>query len=190
LPAWLGQDFFLSGYRIFTRHRTARGQLLRGLFILRSDADSRWLVQAGNWLTQYRYRLARVKTTRSAGGLSIAVQTPGGEADLVLQAELSIPPAQPPAGSPFADWATARRFAGPLPHTFDYEAATHSLVVVKGVRKGWEPRPVAVNLERCTFFDASKFSGAQPVLANAFFLQNVPYRWKPGVLFRLPPESR
>jgi Uncharacterized conserved protein (COG2071) len=39
-PKWLGHDFFLSGYRIFCRYRTAAGRRLRGLRILRSDANS------------------------------------------------------------------------------------------------------------------------------------------------------
>jgi uncharacterized protein YqjF (DUF2071 family) len=182
LPQWLGKDFFLSGYRIFTRHRTTRGQTLRGLFILRSDADSRGMVQVGNLLTHYRYRFARVSSKRNADTLSIDVQTPSAEADLALHAQLGPAPAQPPAGSPFPDWATARRFAGPLPYTFDYEAATESVVLVKGVRKVWEPRPVAVSIARCTFFEACAFNGATPQLANAFFLENVPYHWKRGVL--------
>src|SRR4029077_20150580 len=39
LPASLGQDFFLSVYRIFTRFCNADGRSLRGLRILRSDTD-------------------------------------------------------------------------------------------------------------------------------------------------------
>src|SRR5215218_9000139 len=35
-PAALGQDFFLTGYRIFSRFRTRSGRSLRGLRILRS----------------------------------------------------------------------------------------------------------------------------------------------------------
>src|ERR1041385_3231946 len=39
LPRALGQDFFLTGYRIFARFRTPEGRVLRGLRILRSDAN-------------------------------------------------------------------------------------------------------------------------------------------------------
>src|SRR5690348_5575721 len=35
LPAWFGQDFFLTGYRVFVKHRDARGRTRRGLRILR-----------------------------------------------------------------------------------------------------------------------------------------------------------
>src|SRR6185312_1847657 len=38
-PAWLGQDFILTGYRIFARYRTAENRVLRGLRILRSDTN-------------------------------------------------------------------------------------------------------------------------------------------------------
>src|SRR5437773_1999789 len=39
LPKALGQDFFLSGYRIFTSFEASPGKRLRGLRIIRSDTD-------------------------------------------------------------------------------------------------------------------------------------------------------
>jgi hypothetical protein len=39
-----------------------------------------------------------------------------------------------PAGSPFSSVREARRFAGPLPFTFDYEEQTHSIVAVYATR--------------------------------------------------------
>ena len=41
LPKWLGRDFFLSGYRIFTKFVRPGRATLRGLQILRSDTDKR-----------------------------------------------------------------------------------------------------------------------------------------------------
>ena len=49
-PAFVGQDFFLAGYRVFTRLRDASGRRLRGLKILRSETDKRRMVWAGNLL--------------------------------------------------------------------------------------------------------------------------------------------
>lgn len=45
LPAAFGQNFFLSGYRIFTRYTTRAGRHLRGLRILRSDTNRRLIVR-------------------------------------------------------------------------------------------------------------------------------------------------
>ena len=41
--------------------------------------------------------------------------------------------------SPFANLEDARRFAGPLPYTFDYEPETNSIVMIKATRTRWEP---------------------------------------------------
>jgi len=184
LPAGLGRDFFLSGYRIFARHRTANARTLRGLRILRSDTDSRFMTIAGNLLTHYKYRTCSVREARTPDSLELRVTTPRGEADLDVRARLDPPPSEPPAGSPFPDLAVARRFAGPLPFTFEYEAATGSIVMVEGVRTHWSPRPVAVEVRKSSFLEGPPYREAPVRLANAFFLEHVDYRWKKGVLDR------
>lgn len=182
LPEVLGQDFFLSGYRLFVRFRPTPKRVLRGLYVLRSDADSPALVRVGNLLTHYRYRLARVHTRRTADELELRVHTDGAEAELELLAQLASTPSRPPPGSPFPDLVTARRYSGPLPYTFDYEAATHGIVVVKGVRRAWQPRPIDVEVRRASYLER-RFPRAR--LANAFLVERVPYRWKRGRLVRL-----
>src|ERR1700678_2345687 len=185
LPAALGQDFFLSGYRIFTR--LAGGASLRGLRVLRSDTDSRWMAAAGNLLTHYHYRLCRASVAERAGEVEIHIRTPRQEADLDVVARIGAHPAELPAGSPFANQKDARRFAGPLPYTFDYEPQTHSIVRIRGVRPHWNPQPVEVEVAQASFLQREPFRRAQPLLASAFYLSNVPYRWERGV--RMPLEQ-
>jgi hypothetical protein len=185
LPASLGLEFFLIGYRIFVRPADAAS--LRGLYILRSDSDRRLMVLLGNLLTHYSYRLADISTTEQGGRLMITVRTLNGEADLDLVAELTNAPPSPPPGSPFADLAAARRYAGPLPYTFDYEQQTGSIVAVKATRKAWDPRPVAVEVHEASFFQSTPFSGTDPVLANAFHTAHVDYRWERGHLLTTSP---
>ena len=67
-------------------------------------------------------------------------------------------PAPLPVGSPFPDVRTARRFAGPLPFTFDYEPETHSIVRIQGVRKQWDPIPVHVNVLQNSFLQREPFA--------------------------------
>jgi len=188
LPRFLGRDFFLSGYRIFARYRRPSGQLLRGLRILRSDADSRIMVGVGNALTHYHYHHCRVTSHRTADELSLRIQTPGQEADLALRADLASNPAAPPKGSPFPDWPAARRFAGPLPFTFDYETASRSIVLIEGVRDHWVPRPVTVQVDTAEFLRRPPFAAARPVLANSFYVENIAYRWRRGIVEKLPME--
>ena len=179
LPAALGGDFFLSGYRIFIRLASG-AHSRRGLRILRSDTDSAWMVRAGNLLTHYNYRLCRAEFDDHACRLHWTIRTPRAEADLDVTAHISGEPAPLPAGSPFRSLAEARRFAGPLPYTFDYEQPTGAIIGIRAIRQSWDPQPVAVDVHRNTFLDREPFRSAAPVLANAFHVSNVPYQWQRG----------
>jgi uncharacterized protein YqjF (DUF2071 family) len=186
LPTRLGRDFFLTGYRIFVR--VAGKPSLRGLYILRSDADRRSMVVLGNLFTHYRYRLAEIVAQERDGSLAIRVRTPASDADLELVADLSGKPAPFPRGSPFADVDAARRYAGPLPYTFTRDEATSSILSVRATRQAWDPRAIGVDVREATFLRSPLFSGADPVLANAFYVEHVDYRWERGEL--LPGRAR
>jgi Uncharacterized conserved protein (COG2071) len=186
LPAAFGLNFFLAGYRIFTRYRTVAGRSLRGLRILRSDTDRRSMRVFGNLLTHYGYELSRCRVWRTADTYGVEICSPQGDADLLVEADITNEPGSPPPGSPFPDLREARKFAGPLPFTFDYEQQTHSIIRVEGVRREWNPRPVSVKVHRNTFLEREEFRSTGATLANAFYLENVPYSWKLGVREPLP----
>jgi hypothetical protein len=179
LPAALGRSFFLSGYRIITR-LAAGAQSKRGLRILRSDTDHPSMVRFGNLLTHYNYRLCKVNLGETSDGLHWTIRTPRAEADLEVRVSLGPAPAPLPANSPFLTHSEARRFAGPLPYTFDYEQETNSIIGICASRPHWNPEPVSVNVVRNTFLDQPPFRAAHPILANAFHVQNVPYQWQRG----------
>jgi len=189
LPRWLGQNFFLCGYRIFARFQNSRGRNLRGLRILRSDTDRQLMRFFGNAFTHYQYRLANVSVARSGAQLEIEATTPAAEADLHVIAQLDQVASSLPNESPFTDWHQARLFAGPLPFTFDYEPETHSIVLIEGVRENWRPRPVQVHVLRASFFEHPPFRDATPILASAFHVENIPYRWKRGVIERCKNDA-
>jgi hypothetical protein len=186
VPGRMGKDFFLTGYRIFARYRTASGKTLRGLRILRSDTDSDFMVRWGNRLTHYDYRRAEVEYGVNERLLEIKIQTADGEADLHVRAHLADEPAPLPTGSPFPNLQIARKFAGPLPFTFDYEAETDSIVRIQGVRQVWAPKTTRVEVLQNTFLAKEPFARAHPILASAFHLADVPYRWKRGVREAVP----
>ena len=177
LPAFVGQNFFLAGYRIFTRYQSRAGRSLRGLQILRSDTDKPLMQIAGNLFTHYNYSFAHTRFELQNQTLTVETRAP--DVHLSVVADIGRAASLPP-DSPFPDLDTARRYAGPLPYTFDYERQTHSLILVKGVRKKWDPMPVSVEVKANTFFDDQRFDGAEPKLANAFYLFDVPYRWQAG----------
>jgi hypothetical protein len=181
LPRSLGQDFFLAGYRVFTRLRDEDGRRLRGLKIIRSETDKARMVLSGNLLTYYNYRRVDVDEQRDGAKWHIRTRLPGGAPTLDLTLDLAAEVSAPPPGSPFTDWLAARRFAGPMPFTFDHEGDGR-FVVIEGRRQHWTPRPIAVEQCAVSLFDEEPFRGTVPVLANAFTVESVPYRWERGRL--------
>jgi hypothetical protein len=179
VPRFLGQDFFLAGYRIFARLRDTNGRRLRGLKILRSETDKARMVRTGNFLTHYNYRQVDVDELRDGSRWRVRTQIPKGAQTLDIAFDLAGDTAEPPRGSPFADWHAARRFAGPMPFTFDNEGDGR-FVIIEGRRTDWTPRPIVVENWTVGLFDEAPFRATAPVLANAFTVENVPYRWERG----------
>lgn len=179
VPAALGGTFFLAGYRVFTRFRTADGRVLRGLRILRSDTDRTLMALGGNLLTHYAYHRCRASVATAHETLRFAVHSADrlGDLDVIVERR----EAALPDGSPFTSVRDARRFAGPLPFTFDYEASTHSIVAIEGRRTNWRPMPVAAHVNRASFFDQPAFDACTPRLAAAFYVRDVEYHWLRGV---------
>lgn len=172
-PAFLGQDFCLVGYRAFVRYVTPTGKRLRGLYILRSETDRRRMVLLGNAFTHYGYAHVDLSLSDTPGG-GLAAASRRGNFDLAVGAPGAA--VALPAGSPFVNWAEARRFAGPLPFTFAVEG--QQIITVEGVREHWQLQAVAVARAHVGFLEALPLS--QLVLANAFLLRDVPYSWKKG----------
>jgi len=173
-PEFMGNDFFLTGFRVFVKYHTNEGKRLRGLYILKSETNKNKMSFFGNIFTHYKYTTTdidyftdqeKVKVLSVKSGLEIEVNT--NKADVSL-----------PQNSPFKDWKDARRFAGPLPFTFTYNSGTKEVLIIEGVRENWIPKPVEVIKNDIGFIKQKNFKGI--VLANAFIINNIPYYWKKG----------
>jgi hypothetical protein len=173
-PTFLGNDFFLIGYRIFVRYTNNAGKNLRGLYILKSETDKKKMEWLGNIFTHYNYTTTDIvqidqefsKEIYSINsGLKLSISKNGADVSL-------------PEKSPFADWKDARRFAGPLPFTFTFNQNTKEVLIIEGVRQNWMPTPVKVN--DCHFKFLDNLNLENPILANAFEIKNIPYYWKKG----------
>jgi hypothetical protein len=63
------------------------------------------------------------------------------------------------------------------------------MVMIKATRTRWEPQPIAVVVRKATFLEHPPFNEVSPILANAFHVEGVPYRWERGVVERLKPAA-
>lgn len=173
-PNFLGNDFFLIGYRIFVRYTNEQGKRLRGLYILKSETNKKKMEYLGNIFTHYNYSTTDIQQQKSGGDYSVNSQQSDFEVKVVLtEKEIELPPS-----SPFVDWKTARRFAGPLPFTFSYLEKKQQVLIIQGMRQNWKPRPVKVLSQRFGWLDQPAFEGAR--LASAFIIEDIPYHWQKG----------
>jgi Uncharacterized conserved protein (COG2071) len=187
-PEFLGQDFFLAGYRIFTRLRDGAGRNLRGLRILHSETDKPRMIMLGNLMTGYNYRRVGVRIMDVGPDIRVVTTLADGEKTLDLTFDAASENTPLPEGSPFPDWRTARRFAGPMPFTFSPKS-DGSFVVIEGKRADWTPRPIALKEWHVGLFNEPPLRGVKPLLANAFAVENIAYRWSRGRIVR-PGGSR
>ncbi|MGI8467633.1 MAG: DUF2071 domain-containing protein [Pyrinomonadaceae bacterium] len=174
-PESFGKDFFLVGYRIFVRYTNNSGKRMRGLYILKSETDKKQMEFFGNLFTHYSYTTTDIEQIKqdaateiksSKSDFKVVIENPSNEEILL------------PETSPFATWKEARRFAGPLPFTFTFNAKTKEVLIIEGVRQNWTPQPVKV--ESCHFSFLDRLNLSEMNLANAFIINNIPYMWKKG----------
>jgi uncharacterized protein YqjF (DUF2071 family) len=174
-PKFLGNDFFLIGYRVFVRYENVSGKNLRGLFILKSETNKKKMEFFGNIFTHYNYTTTDIHTTSQNGITEISSHRSGFNVKIEDIDNENIPL---PADSPFTDWTEARRFAGPLPFTFTYDPVDRKVLIIEGVRENWKPTAVKVIDYNFSFLTNYKLNDAK--LANAFVIRNIPYYWKKG----------
>lgn len=173
-PKFMGNDFFLIGYRIFVRYINKEGKNLRGLYILKSETDKKKMEFLGNLFTHYKYTTTDIKQTEQENIKQI-ISNKSKFKITITESEEQIPL---PSLSPFSDWKEARRYAGPLPFTYTYNKEKKEVLIIEGVRQNWTPNPVQVIDYHFDFLESLNLKSA--VLANAFIIKNIPYYWKKG----------
>ena len=174
-PKKLGNDFFLIGHRIFVCYTNKSGKRLRGLYILKSETDSKKMELLGNLFTHYNYTTTDI--TRLVNSDTIEINSTKSAFHVIVETT-SKDKVELPIGSPFQDWKEARRYAGPLPFTFSYNSTTNKILIIEGVREHWKPEPIRVVDYKFSFphnLDPQDFR-----LACAFVVKNIPYTWKKG----------
>ena len=148
---------------------------MRGLYIIKSETNKQKMQIMGNIFTHYNYTTTDIKqdikdNTRQISSIKSNFKI---ELDTTKSDDIELP-----ENSPFTNWKEARRYAGPLPFTFTYNEKTKEVLIIEGVRQNWKPSAVKLNNYSIGFLKKLKLKN--PVLANAFIIENIPYYWKKG----------
>lgn len=175
-PKFMGNNFFLIGYRVFVTYTNKAGKRLRGLYILKSETNKKKMQLMGNIFTHYNYTTTDITITKEKGNTEISSLASKFKVNYNDNLDL----VNLPEDSPFSDYKEARRFAGPLPFTFTYKKENNTILIIQGVRQNWIPSPIHINKYHFNFLEEAGFKN--PILANAFSIKNIPYHWKKGKL--------
>lgn len=173
-PKYTGNDFFLIGYRVFVKYTDKRGKRLRGLYILKSETDSKKMTFRGNIFTHYNYTTTDINIVENQKSLKILSKKSNFNVEIINTDDK----VDLPINSPFDNWKEVRRFAGPLPFTFTYNKEAKEVLIIEGVRQNWKPKPIKVDNYHFDFLE--KLQLKNHALANSFIIENVPYHWKKG----------
>src|SRR6476469_6491383 len=76
-PKFMGNDFFLIGYRVFVRFTNNVGKNLRGLYILKSETNKKKMEFFGNIFTHYNYTTTDISQRSENGIGEISSQNSG-----------------------------------------------------------------------------------------------------------------
>lgn len=173
-PEFLGNSFFLIGYRIFVRYPDLRGKSLRGLYILKSETNKKRMEILGNIFTNYQYTTTDIQQSLLDNQKIISSE----QSDFKVKIGTDKKEVTLPEGSPFSNWKEARKFAGPLPHTFSVDENTQEVLIIRGLRQNWIPQPVPIIDYHFGFLNNMGLEKSR--LASAFRIKNIPYHWEKG----------
>lgn len=214
VPSCFGVTYRHVAYRLYVKATPAIGEPLRGLYFVRSDADSRLVGRFGNALTDFRFHPANVELAARNGVLTLAVQgrhsAPGAgadgipegvrppalvgdAADALVRVETTEAAAAEAAhfvspGSPFRTAADAAQFLTycPLGLSTDLDGKWLKLAEVVRDASAWRENPVRVAEAHFRFFE--RMGQADVHLERATRLAApIEYRWRLG---RRLPVSR
>ena len=203
IPSCFGVTYRHVAYRLLVKAATADGQTLRGLYFVRSDADSSLVGRFGNALTDFRFHPAAVELGARGDVLTLAVQgrgrgatadgVPDGahapdllgdDADALVRVETGAAAeaeAYLSPSSPFRTPADAAKFLTycPLGISTDLDGRWLKLAEVVRDESSWRERAVRVVESHFRFFDRIAQHDVRLERATRLAAP-VEYRWRLG----------
>ena len=178
LPSWMGMKFNLVGYRFLSTYQLNETKSIRGLKIIKSQTDQKFMKFFGDKLSQYKFNYNPIKIeTRDD---LVIIEGEGIDIKLRVHENPSNTPL--PTQSVFENWPSARKYAGPLLYTFEINMFQKQISITEGTRKNWTPKPIEVISYDLEFLKQENISSLQPMLSAAFQVTNIPYSWKKATI--------
>jgi len=179
LPAAIGLGYWHVAYRLHARVRLESGEIVEGLYFVRSDCDRSLVTVAGNLLTDFRFHTARVAVHADGAAIEGRINASGGDAHFRLG---DAKPALT-TGSPFTSVAEAAEFLKYKPCAI--APSTDGLInVVRVTRReaDWRYRIVTVVESDWDFL-----SGREIAPEVCYSIEPIDYQWERAEVRRVAP---
>mgnify|MGYP001793625581 CR=1 FL=1 len=182
VPAWGGVSYHHVAYRLMVRAQRGDGTAFRGLYFLRSDADSGLVSLGGNLASEFRFNVAEVSLGMHDGVVSAAVRSRDGVGDASLEVDTGCSP-ELREDSIFETMELARSVLKYAPMGLAPRGDRRvALAEVFRDELDWDERVVGVSDARWAFFDSigESLGIEPPVLELATRVAPIDYRWRLG----------
>ena len=181
LPTALGVTYSQVVYRAVVTCGNARG-----VHFLRSDADNRLMVAAGNALTFFRFHRADIRWALDERALRVHLEPRNGDAAVIRgDYDLRGGGTAMPASSRFATLEDAEGVLTELYVAFGRQRGDGWVEAVRIARSAW--RSVVVHDRVATYQAMSSgllFHAEEAELDSCFYVEHMGYRWSRGTRVR------
>lgn len=174
LPRAFGVTYNQVVYRAVVR---CRGET--GVHFLRSDADSRLMSFAGDWLTFFRFHHSQVSYRQEDGLAHFDLRArPEHRADIHATFDLARAGTEMPTNSRFASLPEAQAFLVELFAAFAHDPVSDRVSTVRIRRGEWTIHVVPDRRASYEFMDGSRlFPSGSAHLDSVFYVREIPYYW-------------
>jgi uncharacterized protein YqjF (DUF2071 family) len=175
LPRFSGVTYTQVVYRAIVRCGNARG-----VTFLRSDADNRLMVAAGNALTFFRFHHATMNWDVQSGSIGFQLcPTDGARASIAADYDLGSASGRMPSTSRFSSLTDAQSFLTELYCAFGAQRSNGRVEAVRIKRSSWHGKVVD---DRVAGYEAmaggSLFREDTASLDSIFLVENLDYHWR------------
>lgn len=179
-PHLFGMSYYHVAYRLYVRAACAGGEVIEGLYFVRSDADNFLVSELGNLASDFRFHTAAIKHFEDAGRLIFEVRNSGTDARLCVNVEEEPGIAR---DSCFASMKEAAQFLKYRPLGLSCEDGWLRVAEVFRDESKWKETPVSIEEARWSLFD--RLAQNETALELATRVAPIDYRWRLGRRERL-----
>ncbi len=179
-PRLFGMSYHHVAYRLYVRAKCASGEVIDGLYFVRSDADNFLVSEMGNLASDFRFHTSTITHFEDTGRLTFEVRNSDADARLCVNIEQAPVIAR---DSCFASMKEAAQFLKYRPLGLSCRDGWLRVAEVFRDESEWKEALVTIEEARWSFFDT--MSQNEAFLELATRVEPIDYRWRLGRRERL-----